>query len=409
MKKILFYCQYLAGMGHLIRSTEIIRSLVQDFEVCLINGGQLVRGFDFPPEARVIHLPAVWEDGNELKAVDSLMTIDEVKESRKQKILAVLAKFQPDCIVTECFPFSKHKLKFELVPMLKQAKSSQRDIAIVCSLRDLIMTQPMSEEARTRRQQKVCKLINRYYDLVLFHGDAKLLRLEDSFPSVAQLNCPVYYTGYVAPAPQDSLANLAHTLEDIISLNQSEPTIVASVGGGRHGYPLLKAILAANPIIQAALPLKIYCFAGPFMEQSEFQQLQQVAANQDNVILRRFTPRLTEYMQQADLSVSLGGYNTIMNILTTKVRSLVLPSLNEHQSDEQSIRAKKLAELGIINLLHREDLEPSSLAQKIISGLARKPAQHSFDLEGAKAVSSVLQVLLNNSNRQKLPLSLIAD
>ncbi len=392
MKKILFYCQYLAGMGHLIRSTEIIRSLVQDFEVCLINGGQLVRGFEFPPEARVIHLPAVWEDGNELKAVDSSMTIDEVKERRKQKILAVLAKFQPDCIVTECFPFSKHKLKFELVPMLKQAKSSQRDLAIVCSLRDLIMTQPMSEEARTRRQQKVCRLINRYYDLVLFHGDAQLLRLEDSFPLVDQLNCPVYYTGYVAPAPQD---NLLDTPEDIISFNQSEPIIVASVGGGRHGYPLLKAILAANPIIQASLPLKIYCFAGPFMEQSEFQQLQQAAADQDNVILRRFTPRLTEYMQQADLSVSLGGYNTIMNILQTKVRSLVLPSLNEHQSDEQGIRAKKLAELGIINLLHREDLKPAVLAQKIIASLAIEPAQNSFDLEGAKAVSSSLQELLD--------------
>ncbi len=26
MKKIMFYCQYLSGMGHLVRSTEIVRS-----------------------------------------------------------------------------------------------------------------------------------------------------------------------------------------------------------------------------------------------------------------------------------------------------------------------------------------------------------------------------------------------
>ena len=161
MKKILFYCQYLAGMGHLVRSTEIIRSLVKDFEVCLINGGQLVPGFEFPLEAIVVHLPAVWEDGDRLKPVDGSQTIDEVKESRQQKILDILEKFQPDCIVTECFPFSKHKLKYELKPMLKWAKQSDRDITIVCSLRDLIMTQPMSKSAKIRRQEKICKLIDR--------------------------------------------------------------------------------------------------------------------------------------------------------------------------------------------------------------------------------------------------------
>lgn len=387
----MFYCQYLAGMGHLVRSTEIIRALTKDFEVCLINGGQIVPGFEFPQEARVVHLPAVWEDGNKLKPVDSSLTIDEVKESRKQKILATLEEFQPDCIITECFPFSKHKLKFELSPMLKQAKASEKEITIVCSLRDLIMTQPMSEDARIRRQEKVCKLINRYYDLVLFHSDSKLLRLEDSFPSVANLNCEVYYTGYVASASENNSPPIA---EDIIGLNRAEPTIVTSVGGGRHGYPLLQAILAASPILKTALPHKIHCFAGPFMAESEFQQLQQAAADKDNIILRRFTPRLSEYMEKADLSISLGGYNTVMNILKTKVRSLLLPSLNKHQADEQSIRAQKLARLGILDLLQRNDLEPIILARKITSSLKKAPPQNNFDLDGAKATSSRLKELL---------------
>ena len=45
MKKIMFYCQNLLGMGHLVRSTEIVRSLIKDFKVCLINGGEIVPGF----------------------------------------------------------------------------------------------------------------------------------------------------------------------------------------------------------------------------------------------------------------------------------------------------------------------------------------------------------------------------
>lgn len=389
MKKILFYCQYLAGMGHLVRSTEIIRSLVKDFEVCLINGGQLIPGFEFPPEARVIHLPAVWEDGDRLKPVDSSLTIEEVKESRKQKILDVLNKFQPDCIVTECFPFSKHKLKFELKPMLKRAK--EKDITIICSLRDLIMTQPMSESAKIRRQEKICRLIDRFYDLVLFHGDANLLRLEDSFPAVNKLDCDLFYTGYVAPVVEE----LPPTPEDIIGLNRSESSIVVSVGGGRHGYPLLEAILSANPILKRSLPHKIHCFAGPFMAEAEFERLKTIAAEQDNVMIRRFTPRLTQYMQQADLSVSLGGYNTIMNILQTKVRSLVLPSLNEHQADEQSIRAQNLAQLGIIGLLQPQDLEPAILAEKIITRLNAKTPDNNFNLSGAATTANKLKELLN--------------
>ena len=389
MKKILFYCQYLAGMGHLVRSTEIIRSLVKDFDVCLINGGQLIPGFEFPAEARVVHLPAVWEDGSQLKPVDSSLTIDEVKESRKQKILDVLEKFQPDCIVTECFPFSKHKLKFELKPMLKQAK--ENDITIVCSLRDLIMTQPMSESAKIRRREKICKLIDRFYDLVLFHGDANLLRLEDSFPGVDKLDCDLFYTGYVAPAAE---SDLPATPEDIIGLNRTEPSIVVSVGGGRHGYPLLEAVLLASPILKKSIPHKIHCFAGPFMAEAEFQRLQTIAAKQDNVTMRRFTPRLTQYMQQADLSVSLGGYNTIMNILQTKVRSLILPSLNEHQTDEQSIRARKLAQLNIISLLQPQDLKPAILADKIVTHLNHPKPNNNFKLSGAATTASKLKELL---------------
>ena len=389
MKKILFYCQYLAGMGHLVRSTEIIRSLVKDFDVCLINGGQLIPGFEFPAEARVVHLPAVWEDGSQLKPVDSSLTIDEVKESRKQKILDVLGEFQPDCIITECFPFSKHKLKFELKPMLKQAK--ENDITIVCSLRDLIMTQPMSASAKIRRQEKICKLIDRFYDLVLFHGDANFLRLEDSFPGVDKLNCDLFYTGYVAPAAE---SDLPATPEDIIGLNRTEPSIVVSVGGGRHGYPLLEAVLFASPILEKSIPHKIYCFAGPFMARSEFERLQTLAVEQDNVAMRRFTPRLTQYMQQADLSVSLGGYNTIMNILQTGVRSLVLPSLNEHQADEQSIRARKLAQLDIIGLLEPQDLKTAILADKIVSQLNCPKPNNSFNLSGAATTANKLKELL---------------
>ena len=372
-------------MGHLVRSTEIIRRLVKDFRVCLINGGQTVPGFEFPPEAEVIHLPALWEDGNELKPVDNDQTIEEVKARRQQNLLHVLEHFEPDCLITECFPFSKHKLMFELIPLLERAQSSGA-IARVCSLRDLIMTQPMSPKARAKRQEKVCRLLNQYYDLVLVHADPKLVRLEECFP-IDKLNGKVYYTGYVA----QSYPHLTYTAEDIVGLSESAPIIVASAGGGRHGYELLRAVVAASALLD--LPHHVHVFAGPFMPEEEFGQLQ-AAGDRGNVMVRRFTSHLTQYMQKADLSISLGGYNTIMNILKTKVRSLVLPSLSEHQSGEQGIRAQKLEKLGIIDILRPDELKPTCLAQKIVTSLKKEPINDDFDLEGAEKAALRLKKLL---------------
>ena len=390
MQKIMFYCQYLAGMGHLVRSTEIIRSLVKDFDVCFINGGQVVPGFELPPPVNVIHLPAVWEDDTELKPVDSSQSIETVKENRKNILLNTFEQFAPDCLITECFPFSKHKLMFELIPLLDRVQASGRATKVICSLRDLIMTQPMKARSREKRQQKICKLINQYYDLVLFHADSQIQQLEECFPRVQDLNCEVYYTGYVAQSPP---ADKIPSDADQLSLSQAEPIIVASVGGGRHGYPLLRTLVQASSILETALPHTIHAFTGPFMAEAEFLQLQTMAAG-GNVSIRRYTSHLIDYMTKAELSISLAGYNTTMNILGTGVRSLVFPSASEHQAGEQTLRSEKLERLGVVNILRPEELAPDRLAAKIITCLNQKVSPHRFDLQGAKKSSLRLKELL---------------
>lgn len=393
MKKIMFYCQYLAGMGHLVRSTEIVRSLVKDFEVYFINGGQAVPGFELPNATEIINLPALRMENEELKVVEGAQSIEEVKEERKNQLIAVCDRIQPDCLITECFPFSKQKLVYELVPLLEHAKASEHSPKIVCSLRDIIMTQNMKVKARLKKAEKVCKLINKYYDLVLFHSDPKVQRLEECFPRVEDLNCEIYYTGYVAQSPSEHPALMA---EDITSLNQEEPMIVASVGGGRYGYELLSAIVEVSPVLEISLPHKIHAFAGPFMPKEDFLLLQKAAADKSNVTLRRYTPQLLAYMNRAELSISLAGYNTTMNILRTGVRPLIFPSPSEYQSGEQSIRAEKLEKLGVVDILRPEDLAPENLAQKIMACLNKKTAFHSFDLQGAQKASSRLRELLYN-------------
>jgi predicted glycosyltransferase len=380
MKKVMFYCQYLAGMGHLVRSTEIIRSLAKDFQVCFINGGQPIPGFHFPVAVEVVHLPPIVEVDGELAAVDSFESIEEIKQSRKNQLLQVFEQFQPDCLMIECFPFSKHKLKFELIPLLDCAVASKTQV--MCSLRDLIMTQTLSPTARMKRCDKV-------RDLVLIHGDPQVQRLEEQFPKVEQLNCEIYYTGYVVQSPPEQLP-----LDEVDTAIFAQPTpmIVASAGGGRFGYDLLNAVVNASKILQTRIPHQFQIFTGPFMPDAQVAELQAVAS--ENLMIRRFTPHLIQYLERADLSISLGGYNTTMNILRTGARSLIFPAASEEQTGEQTIRAAKLAQKGILDVLTIDDLQPNRLAEKILTALQHQPVSHSFDLQGAEKSAARLKQLL---------------
>lgn len=392
MKKILFYSQHLAGIGHLVRSTAIIHHLAQHFEVTLVHGGQAVPGLPLPSNVSQIPLPALYMEGPVLKVVDATHPLETVQAQRQAKLLAAFDQNQPDCLITEGFPFSKHTLKFELIPLLKHIQASGQPTQVVCCLRDIIMTQAMSDRVRAKKQTRTCKWLNRYYDLILYHSDAQLQRLEENFPRLHELEPEVFYTGYVTPceptAPSPSEA-------DRHAFSQTTPSIVVSVGGGRHGGELLRAIATLAPALAPHIPHTFYAFTGPYLPAADWLALQAQAANSPNLVVRRFTPHLMDYLNRADLSISLGGYNTTMNVLKTGVRSLIYPSPSADQSGEQSLRAHKLAQRGLLTVIDKADLAPEPLTQHILKALQQPRQEHAFKLDGAQATAAKLQQFLN--------------
>jgi predicted glycosyltransferase len=331
-------------------------------------------------------------EGPVLKVVDEFQPLEAVQEYRKALLLEAFESIRPDCLITEGFPFSKHTLRFELIPLLKHIEVSGYPTKVVCCLRDIIMTQAMTDSVRAKKQARTCKWINRYYDLVLYHSDTQLQRLEENFSSLGELKPEVFYTGYVTQSEAETLPLSDQDRDD---LSQPGPSLVVSVGGGRHGYGLLRAIAAIAPALEQKIPHKIYAFTGPYLPAADLLTLQELAANRSDLVVRRFTPRLMDYFRRADLSISLGGYNTTMNVLKTGVRSLIYPSPSEDQSGEQTLRARQLENLGILTVLTEVDLAAEPLAQHILNAL-KKPCQaHTFNLNGAQIAALKLQQLLN--------------
>ncbi len=392
MKKIMFYCQYLTGMGHLVRSTEIVRQLVKEFQVCFINGGPTVPGFEIPPEAEIAALPPLWIEDGQLQVAEGFANIDELKKARKNALIALFDRFKPDCLITEFFPFGRHKLFFELIPLLDHIQAVSPDTKIVSSVRDIVGRTDLDRE-----EDIICQLTSKYFDLILFHSDPRFQKLAESFSRVRDLNCQIEYTGFVAqPIPE----NVILSDFDRVNLKRSQPNILVSIGGGRIGYELLETVIAASTILADRIPHHIQIFTGPFMPEAQFLQLQQASVGKSNVTLERFTANLMTYMSQADLSISLTGYNTTMNIMRTGVRSLVVPIGHYENDKEQLVRTRKLEKMGVVEVVEPQSLEPIFLAQKIINCLHQMPettAINQFDLQGAENTAVILQQLLMKS------------
>ena len=381
MKKVMFYCQHILGMGHLVRSREIVRGLLPEYQVCFINGGEVIKEFPFPAEVEVVNIPAVKTNTEfqGLQPVDTSLSLDEVKAMRLDKLMAVFDEFQPDLLIIELFPFGRRSFSFELIPLVEKAKAS--GTKIVSSLRDIVVTKQNQE----RHEEKVCRLMNQYFDMLLIHGDRQFVKLEESFSRVSDLNCQVHYTGYVTqPVPEIQEENK-------LSLPK-KPMILASVGGGRFGHELLRCLAQAALILEQALPHHIQMFTGPFMPEEVFKELQETVAGRTNITIDRYTSQFLAYMQQADLSISMSGYNTTMNILSTGVRAMILP-FTGNNDQEQTIRAKKLEKLGRVKAISPDDLQPEKLANLIINYLQEQPNLMQFEFNGVANTAACIEKL----------------
>ncbi len=377
----MFYCQHILGMGHLIRSIEIVRGLIPDFQICFINGGQVIEEFQFPPEIEVVNIPAVKTDNefNELRPVDDNLTMEEVENIRKNMLLNICDRLKPDILIIELYPFGRRRFSFELIPLVEKAKSL--GTKIVSSVRDIVVTKQNQE----RHEEKVCRLINKYFDMLLIHGDPNFVKLDLSFSRIKDLNCPVHYTGYVVQKSPTIVTS------DKLS-NPYKPLILVSVGGGRFGHNLLECVAKTAPILKHKIPHHIQMFTGPFCPESVLEKLQNIASNQNNITVARYTPNLLDYMEKADLSIGMAGYNTTMNILTTGVKAMMM-AFQGNNDKEQETRVKKLDALGRVKMIQPQDLNPENFANQIINYLNQKSTRLDINLNGVNDTAHYLKKL----------------
>jgi predicted glycosyltransferase len=311
--------------------------------------------------------PIVGEDGRE---IDSAW-----KKRRAAATLALFAELRPDALVVETYPFGRKPFRFELEPLLEIAGRRQPRPVIAASVRDILAGGRTPE-----REAGMAAAARKWLDLVLVHGDPALIPFEATFPPAPAIADLVRYTGLVAGSRRLRAAPTP--------AGRGEE-IVVSVGGGAVGSALLETALAAALLLAPPRPWRLLAGAG--VPEAVFRRMQDTAG--PGVTIERARPDFPALLETAALSISQAGYNTVLDVLVAGCPAILVPFAGPGGETEQPLRARLLAERGLVRAIAEADLTPALLAREAAAALAAGPAPAALGparLDGAAASARMI-------------------
>jgi predicted glycosyltransferase len=380
-KRVLLYVQHLLGVGHLKRAATLADAMTSiGLEVTLVSGGSVVPGMVLHA-SRVVQLPPASAADLSFKTLVDAdgRPVDEVwKQKRRDLLLDVWRETDPHALVLELFPFGRRQMRFELLPLLDAAIGAPHRPVIVSSVRDVLG----GGQKDPARQDRMLELFEAYFDHLLVHGDSSLIPFDRTFAQATRISAKLHYTGYVVDrAPPATTPSTA-----------VHDQVLVSVGGGAVGRKLLETAILARPLSTLAYhPWRL--LAGANVSEAELADLRVLAdaANSGGgITVERNRSDFPVLLANCRLSISQGGYNTVMDIVRTGARAVVVPFAGGAEV-EQTLRARLLAERGWIDMLEEAHLTPHALAKVIDRALQRTPsATSAVRLDGAQNSARLL-------------------
>ena len=383
-KRVFIYVQHLLGIGHLRRAATLgIAAAASGLDVTLASGGFAVRGMDFG-DVRFVQLPPLGAADTTFKSLvdDRGIAIDdEWKSRRRDALLAAWRNCDPHALVLELYPFGRRQMRFELLALLDAAAGSSHRPVIVSSVRDVLG----GGRKDPSRQDEMLDVFEKYFDRLMVHGDPSLIPFGRTFRHANRIAGKLHYTGYVVEPAAASLASSPG------NRSAGAGEVLVSAGGGAVGNTLLEtAIRARRLTVLADRTWRV--LAGVNVVQVELDGLSALAAatGEGKVVVERARPDFAHMLGNCELSVSQGGYNTMMELLQARARAVVVPFAGGAET-EQTMRTQLLADRGLVAMVEESSLAPDTLARAVDKVISRpRNSGEGIDLDGATRSAQLL-------------------
>jgi predicted glycosyltransferase len=382
---IMFYCHDSYGLGHLRRTLTLARYLrasAPAINQLIVTGSPLAHDLLLPEDGDYVKLPSVIKTGRDEYAARSLpLPFERISRMRAEIVESAARHVRPGAFLVDHAPAG---LKGEVVPALRELRRSS-DTRLILGLRDVV-----DEAPRVRaswRREGVYELLEDVYDLVLVYGDPRVYDVVSEYRLSSRVARKTRYVGYLArnsPRPPEQVRRA-------LGLGTGK-LVVATVGGGGDGVELLEAVLRG--LQQSNGGFETLVVAGPLMSAEPRERLATLADSCPSVRLVSFVDDLQSTIAAADVVVSMGGYNSICEILSAERPAVIVPRVAPRQ--EQLIRAEALSERGVVRTIHPDDLTPARIIAEVEELLGQASGHaNGLNLNGLPAATAELEAALH--------------
>lgn len=362
--RAMFYSHDTYGLGHLRRTLTLVNQFaakVPGISQLVVSGSPSAHRFSLPPRTDIIKLPSVTKDGNGQYMSRSLdIELEALRNARRDILVSTAHHFQPDFLVVDHSPAG---MKGEVVATLRHLREVAPDTRLVLGLRDIL-----DDSATVRTQwarDGVYELLNDVYDLIMVYGKRETYDVVSQYGFSAKAEGKTRYVGYLGrDAGKRTRAEIRSSLN-----MQTSNLVLVTAGGGGDGKRMFEAVLRDLRMAPDANEMDVLIVGGSLMAESDRNALQQQVNRTPNTHYLDFTDDLTSYIGAADVVVSMGGYNSVCEILALGRKGIIVPRVLPRQ--EQLIRAEILSRMGYIEMLHPQDLTPMRLLNQIRELLAQ--------------------------------------
>jgi predicted glycosyltransferase len=389
--RIALYSHDTMGLGHLRRNLLIAQTIARSHlraSILVIAGAREAGAFTLPPGVDCLSLPAICKDQSGHYQSRSLdVTLSEIVRLRARTIAAALDEFDPDLFIADKVP---RGAQGELGPALELLRERGR-CRCVLGLRD-VLDDPATIRVEWSHEANMDAILD-YYSAVWIYGDPQVYDQVREYEYPPPVAGRVRYTGYLVRPIQPGLSE--DESAELLALHSggSDRLVLCVVGGGQDGGPLAEAFVRTD----FPSGMKGVIITGPFMPLDIQQKIRCLASQNSRVKVLKFVTDSDLLLRLADRVIAMGGYNTVCEALSLNKHLLIVPRATPRR--EQLVRALRLQQLGLVHLLHPDDLTPGALAD----WLAREqvppiPMRRPIDLDGAATLLRLLEETLRDSN-----------
>lgn len=366
--RVLLYSHDSQGLGHVRRNLAIAHHLARilpqetgaEVAGLLVSGLAPASRFPLPEGFDWVTIPGICKGKGGYQPRNLPGGTHELIKLRSYLLEAALLGFSPDLVIIDRHIYGVWK---ELREPLMKLREQNPDVKVVLGLREVLdePTVAAAEWEQLGDPEQLRALV----DEVWVYGDPMVHDPIATGEAPPALRDRIRFTGFLAHGRRvtdhgDSMA--------------PRPFVLTTTGGGSDGQDVLRAAVAMRP----PAGHQHIIVTGPQLDDADFVEIAAQAG--PNTQVHRSWPGLSSQIAEAAAVISMGGYNTICEILATDTPALVVP--REVPRLEQLIRARALQNVGALDMLRAPEVSSEALTAWAAEAVTRRADRSHIERDG---------------------------